>query len=242
MSSLDLIDSMGVDDSENLITQNGTEEEEEEALTALEVIKRLETAWINESKAPELLEPQIEVVECLLGQIKEIEASLEELEKGHFGIAIHKMELARIRFMIASYLRLRLQKIQKYVHYLSKKSDDYKNTMLTTEEATFLEKFKKNTDDLFKKLALDHIPQRSADFSKFGENSKFQLDRNIEAPNPNLNATVFVKANEDIRGVLIEDEADQGREEEMDMEKNSQHVLRYKSVSHLVQLGKVRLV
>lgn len=242
MSSLDLIDSREVDDSENLITPSATEDETEVALTAFEVIKRLETAWINESKAPELLAPQTDVVECLLEQIKDIEGNLEQLEKGHFGISIHKMELSRIRFMIASYLRLRLQKIQKHVHYLSKKSDDYINSMLTTEEATFLTNFKKNTDNLFKKLALDHIPARSADFSKFGENSKFQLDRNIEAPNPNLNATVFVKADEDIQGVLIEDEADQGREEEMDMEKNSQHVLRYKSVSHLVQLGKVRLV
>ena len=104
-----------------------------------------------------------------------------------------------------------------------------------------MEKFKKNTDDLFKKLALDHITGRSGDFSKFGENQQHR-NNDIVAPNPNLNARVFVKADEDIQGVLIEDEADQGREEELDLEKDSQLVLRYKSISHLVENGKVRLV
>ena len=141
--------------------------------------------------------------------------------------------------MIASYLRLRLQKIQRHVHFLSKRSDDELNARLTTEEATFLHSFKANTDKLFKKLALDHIPGRPGDFSQFG-----QISNNNEAPapNPNLDAAVFVKAEENIHGVFIEDEAGRGRDEEYDMEKNSQHVLRYKSVSHLVKDGKISLV
>jgi hypothetical protein len=106
---------------------------------------------------------------------------------------------------------------------------------LTTEEATFAQSYKNNLDTLFKKLALDHMPGKAADFSKFGDSS-------TEAPKPNLNAAVFVKADEDIQGVFIEDEAGRGRDEEYDMEKDSQHILRYKSVSHLVQSGAVRLI
>jgi len=245
MSSLDLIDSRAVNDSENLFSESANDDETEVELTAFEVIQKLQTAWINEHFSPELLEPQIEVVDCLLDQIKVTEENLEQLDRGHFGIAIHKMELSRVRFTIASYLRLRLQKIQKHVHYLSNRSDDEINARLTTEEATFLRNFKNNTDNLYKKLALNHIPGRSADISQFGENSRENSSRNMsneQAPNPNLNAAVFVKAEEEVRDVYIEDEAGKGRDEELDMEKDSQHVIHYRSVSHLVQSGKVKLV
>lgn len=237
-SSLDLLGSFATNDSENLITQSSSQEESELELTAFEVIQRLEKAWMNEHFAPELLEPQIEVVECLFEQIKTTEENLEQLDRGHFAIPIHKMELARVRFMIASYLRLRLQKIQHYVHFLSKRSDDEINSKLTTEEATYLRSYKANIDGLFKKLALDHMPGKASDFSRFGEVSSSQGD----PPKPNLNAAVFVKALENIQGVFIEDEAGRGRDEEYDMEKGSQHILRYKSISHLVQSGALKLI
>merc|ERR1719150_3144616 len=95
----------------------------------------------------------MEIVSCLLEQIKATEEACEQLDKSDISIPIRKMELARIRFMIASYMRLRLQKIQKNVHFLSKQSV-----------------------------------------------------------------------------------------EELDMEKDSQHILRYKSVSHLLKNGAVKMI
>ncbi len=238
-SSLDLINSHPTADSEDILASNGQSQDEEQIeLTANEVIQSLEKAWQNELFAPELLEPQIEVVNCLLDQIKQTEENLEQLDKGHFGIPLYKMELDRIRFLIASYLRLRLQKIQTHVHFLLKSGEDDISARLTPEEATFAKSFKGNMDGLFNTLALKHMPSKSADFSFFGENSRSKG----EAPKPNLNSAVFVKAVEDVYGVLIEDEAGRGRTEEYDMEKDSQHILRYKSVSHLVQSGALRLV
>merc|ERR1719411_1922090 len=113
---------------------------------------------MNELFAPELLQPQIEVVDCLLEQIKSAEENL--------------------------------QKIQTQVHFLSKRSDDEINAILTTEEATFLRSHKKNVDNLFNKLALDHIPARARNV-KFSEFSASSTNASNEAPKPNLNATVF---------------------------------------------------
>ena len=74
MSSLDLIDSRTINDSENLFSgETETQDDTELELTAHEVIQRLEQAWMNELFAPELLQPQIEVVDCLLDQIKSAE-------------------------------------------------------------------------------------------------------------------------------------------------------------------------
>ena len=48
---------------------DGVEEYEEE-LTAAEVLQKLEDAWLNEKHSPELLEPKMEIVECMLEQVK----------------------------------------------------------------------------------------------------------------------------------------------------------------------------
>ena len=55
MSSLDLINSRSINDSENLISQASSQDETEVELTAFEVIQRLQKAMINEHFSPELL-------------------------------------------------------------------------------------------------------------------------------------------------------------------------------------------
>ena len=49
------------------------EEQYEEELTAAEVLQKLEDAWLNEKHAPELLESKMEIVECMLDQVKTME-------------------------------------------------------------------------------------------------------------------------------------------------------------------------
>ena len=99
--------------------------QDQEELTTGEVLQRLQDAWINEKFAPDLLEHQNEVVECLLNQIAEIDQRIdsERLQRKkdqskNFGSALYKMEVARVRFVISSYLRIRLEKIQRFVFYL----------------------------------------------------------------------------------------------------------------------------
>ena len=94
-------------------------------MSTREVLNRLHDAWINEKFAPDLLEPQIEVVECLLEQIAHIEDKInnEKLQNGSnpknkFAAALYKMETGRIRFLVSSYLRIRLEKIQRFIFYI----------------------------------------------------------------------------------------------------------------------------
>ena len=103
---------------------NGTASQEEEELSTREVLQRLHDAWINEKFAPELLEHQTEVVHCLLEQIANIEENIatEKLQNGNnpknkFAASVYKMEVGRIRFVISSYLRARLEKIQRFIFY-----------------------------------------------------------------------------------------------------------------------------
>ena len=62
-------------DSSDIFQDTGPDggvEEYEEELTAAEVLQKLEDAWLNEKHSPELLEPKMEIVECMLEQVKSL--------------------------------------------------------------------------------------------------------------------------------------------------------------------------
>ena len=72
-------------------TENLNEEEViEEELTAAEVLQKMEEAWMNEKHAPELLESKIEIIECMLDQIKTMEENLSKLKKGDIRAPVHR--------------------------------------------------------------------------------------------------------------------------------------------------------
>ncbi|GFU02568.1 DNA replication complex GINS protein SLD5 [Nephila pilipes] len=88
--------------------------ETEEMTTAAEVIQKLQEVWVNEKLAPELLQYEGELVDCMLDQIQYMETSLQKIQKEDFRIVFHKMELDRIKYVLSSYLRIRLEKIEKF--------------------------------------------------------------------------------------------------------------------------------
>ncbi len=106
-----------------VVEEEGAEEEEEE-LTVGEVVQRLQTAWINEKFAPALLPHQTQVVECLIDQVsdswdalrhsmnptsllqtRQMEINLSSVSKTDFRVPLHRQELARVRYLLAAYLR-----------------------------------------------------------------------------------------------------------------------------------------
>lgn len=203
--------------------------EEEEEYTAEEVLAKLQEAWVNEKNSPELLQPKTEIVECMLEQIATMEQNLASLSKGDLRMCVHKMELSRIKFLIHSYLRTRLDKIQNNFHFYSKTDID-NPSRLSPEETDFLNKYKQTVENLFQSLCLRHLPG-SFDIDKTG----------IKPPHPNNQAAVFVQVEKDVAGLEIRDTAGQGREETLDLEAGEQHLLQYAAIAHLIESGTVTL-
>lgn len=128
---------------------------------------------------------------------------------------------------MTSYLRLRLSKIQSQIWTLD-------NELLSREEAAFAKSYKSNLEAHFKSLALQHMP---GDFGQLPKST-------AEAPLPagNAESAVFARAEQSVRGVLLEDAAMQDRDEEIEMEAGSQHILKYSAIEDLVREGAVRLI
>lgn len=60
----------------------------------------------------------------MLEQIQHMENNMSKLDKQDFRLLAHRMELERIRFIISSYLRLRLEKIELYTQYILKQESE----------------------------------------------------------------------------------------------------------------------
>eukprot|EP00092_Neocalanus_flemingeri_P008998 GFUD01009682.1.p1 GENE.GFUD01009682.1~~GFUD01009682.1.p1 ORF type:complete len:220 (+),score=67.38 GFUD01009682.1:37-696(+) len=205
-------------------------EEFEEELTAAEVLQKMEDSWLNEKHSPELLESKMEIVECMMEQVKTMEENLSRLKKEDMRIPVHRMELQRIKFMVNSYLRLRLQKIQSNIFHYTKTDND-NPSRLTQEEADFAMNYKDNLSEHFNSLALRHIPG-------VWESAKVTPT----PPAPNLSTAVFVTVREDVPGVDIKDDAGLGRDDTINLVKGSQHMVKYEAISHLVDEGSLQLI
>jgi len=92
----------------------------------------------NEKMAPELLPFQFSLVEKMLRLISSREQSIEQNRQGdvddRFYLNIYRMELERVKFIMKSYLRTRLAKIERHLVYIVEKD---RSELLSEAEKIF---------------------------------------------------------------------------------------------------------
>ncbi|EDW85082.1 uncharacterized protein Dwil_GK12801 [Drosophila willistoni] len=212
---------------------HAVEEEEEEddddmeQITAQKVLEILETAWINETNAPELLQHQSDMLELMISQVSHMEEQMRDLDKNDFRAVVHSMELERIRYIMASYLRCRLQKIETFTQYIinqdaAREPDDKR---LSPEEAKFAQELSQNVDEYFHKVATQYMPNQQ----------RGEAEQRIITPN--LMSHVFLKANVAVPAVIVGVD-----DEEVDLAPGSQHIIPYQLVADLIQTNKAQLI
>ncbi|GBP63238.1 DNA replication complex GINS protein SLD5 [Eumeta japonica] len=216
--------------SEENIEFDGSDEEEE--VTAEAVLKIIQTAWQNERLAPEILQHNSDMVDCMLRQMQHMEYNINKLPKTDLRYSVHKMEISRIKFIISNYLLTRITKIEKYC--ISVLNDEQHRmevgtNYLTPSEYKYAKDYLLNLENHMKNIVLNKMP---ANFQTFDKTKLLTL--------PNLHTHVFLKANETVNGVVAEGLTDQ--DEEIDLEEGSQHILQYKPIADLLKAGKVQLI
>lgn len=203
-------------------------------LTPAELIERLEQAWMNEKFAPELLESKCEIVECIMEQLDHMESNLRRAPKGDLKVSIHRMELERIRYVLSSYLRCRLTKIEKFFPHILEKEQarpEGQPSGLSLEELVFAKEYLANTEAYLRNVALKHMPPNL---------QKVDLLRAV--PKPDLDSYVFLRVKQRQENILVEPETDEQRDYVIDLEEGSQHLIRYKTIAPLVASGAVQLI
>ncbi|XP_013867552.1 DNA replication complex GINS protein SLD5 [Austrofundulus limnaeus] len=210
------------------------EEAEDDVLTPAKLISKLEEAWLNEKFSPELLENRSEMVECVMEQLTHMESNLQRVKAGDAMASVHRMEVDRIRFVLSSYLRSRLQKIEKFFpHVLEKEKSraDGQPSLLSPEEFAFAKEYYANTESYLKTVALKRMPANLQ-----------TVDMLKAVPEPCLDSFVFLRVKERQENIFVEPETDDQREYVVDLEEGSQHLMRYRTIAPLVSSGAVQLI
>ena len=124
--------------------------------------------------------------------------------------------------MVNSYLRIRLEKIQKNIFYYANQHEDNPGR-LTSKEYEFARDFHRNLLEHFDSLALRHIQ------------GGWQADKAITKPN--LASAVFVSVKDEVGEVEL---ATAG--ERADLARDCQYMLQYSAVSDLLEEDRVQLL
>lgn len=187
----------------------------------------MQTAWTNEKFAPDLLPHQTDIVDLMLDQIVHMEQNLSQLGRNDFRLIAHRMELARIKYIISSYLRSRLVKIEQFAAAIladeEKRSPDERR--LSAEERQFADAYVANVSGHFRHIALRHMPLN------------LQETEAAQVVRPNVREHVFLKAIVSVSSVVV------GRDdEEVDLVAGSRHIMPYNLAAELVLDGRVQLI
>ncbi|MGH0183838.1 UNVERIFIED_CONTAM: hypothetical protein FKN15_013091 [Acipenser sinensis] len=118
--------------ADSLVEMSDSEDESQEVMTPAELVTKLEE-----------------------------ELNLQRVKGVDLRAGVHRMETERIRYVLSSYLRSRLQKIEKYFpHILEKEKSRAEGdpSYLSPEEFAFAKEYLANTETYLKSVALKHMP------------------------------------------------------------------------------------
>ncbi|KAK1280172.1 hypothetical protein QJS04_geneDACA004595 [Acorus gramineus] len=213
---------------------DATWSEEDPSIGATTDVELLRRAWRNEKAGPEILQFQDALVQRAREQIQLLEGTVEEfMENGtdDLVISLYQMDLDRTLFLLRSYLRIRLLKIQKYaIHYSKTQLWD----RLSEEEQKFAKKCTDILEKHFEQSVLSRLPYGYQSILR----QSISSEEDDMVPEPQLDTFVFCKSKGAVGSFQLDDSGD----EIVDLVADDLYILRYKSIKGLVEGGRIDLV
>ena len=221
------------------------DDDDDDGAGYLEVIERnedvllMKRALTNEKVAPEILPFQERLVRDLKDQLDNQQAVIDETPTNPdeaFASGLYQMEIDRINFMLASYLRTRLFKIQK--HVLAILGDEELHSRLSLHEFKFAEKYLDVLRGHFVNRVLGELPEEYSSFTTQYEGDGDGAIVHDMMPTPDMDKFVFSNVQKDVGSEVVVDDA--GTERHV-LNQGNLFVARYKCVKGLVDDGSITL-
>ncbi|KAF8197050.1 hypothetical protein BJ912DRAFT_846644 [Pholiota molesta] len=206
--------------------------EDDAAETPLEQLTR---HWLNERFAPDLLPAQEALLTNLLDHLRRQSDAVQLLrgdpsssEEEHIRIMLVQTEVERVKFVVRSYVRTRLFKIERYARFITTNAEI--QTRLTAAERDHASRHAKLTDQHFYLSILQSLPEKQ---SHLDDTPLFVPPMVTE---PDKSRPVFVHALKRCPRVRLPDG------DTLDMEKGHMSLMPYSVVEQLVLRGEVELI
>eukprot|EP00730_Choanoeca_flexa_P001109 TRINITY_DN10483_c0_g1_i1.p1 TRINITY_DN10483_c0_g1~~TRINITY_DN10483_c0_g1_i1.p1 ORF type:complete len:225 (+),score=67.60 TRINITY_DN10483_c0_g1_i1:128-802(+) len=222
------------DFNDALLPATADDEDVSDGHDALQVLR---AAWVNEKCAPELLQFESDAVEKLNELVKQQEEQAKEgataSTDNKFQFNIYAMEIERVKYLLASYLRTRMWKIEEQARYLmtQRELDDVDNPyhQLAPTEQAYCQQYHALVQGHMETCFLGQL---SDNFAKVPEEAAAPAD---------LNTHVFCKFTEAMEKLNLADEED----EDLVISSiavDDVYILRYKAIQQLLKEGRVKLL
>lgn len=206
-------------------------------------------AWLDEKFSPTLLPFKDELVESVSERVKEqtehaAEARRDATVRGMFAAEL-ALDVDRVRFSLASYLRARMRKLEKFpVHFLLKDKDQ-NSPLLSAAESMYARGLATALSKLFEENVIDALPPNYNHFfyQAADEDGNYTGPYDM-VPTPadgrsELGLHVFYRVLEDLGDVQFEERSVDG----FPHEKGTHHFTQYgPKVEELLELGKIELI
>ncbi|KAF8433919.1 hypothetical protein L210DRAFT_3613993 [Boletus edulis BED1] len=206
--------------------------EEGEGETPLQQLIR---HWMNERHAPDVLPFAEDVLSGLLDHIRRQSETVQLLrsdpsssEEEHFRTMLAQTEVERVKFVVRSYLRTRLFKIEKFARYIMTNPEVQQR--LSENEVDHARRFAKLTDQHFYVSVLQGLPDNQ---QTLDDKTPFLPPMIAE---PDKSHAVFVHARQRCPPVRLLDGST------LTMQKGHVSLTPYSVVEQLVMRGEVELV
>ncbi|KAL2337973.1 hypothetical protein Fmac_012419 [Flemingia macrophylla] len=227
-----------------MASSSGMEEERDsmedyEALISTTDVELLKRAWRNEKAAPEILRFEFQLVSRLREQIELMEDTIHDKSTSSTDplfLSLFQMDFDRTLFLLRSYLRIRIQKIEKYMFHI-RKTDELWNR-LSKEEKEFTEVCIEDLKQHLEESVLSKLPATYQSILRQSVTS----EKDDMVPEPELDTFVLCRSKEYLTGIQLEDGPVDDRSKLFEMEPGVLHFICYKSIKALVESGKIDLL
>ncbi|PIA18614.1 GINS complex, Sld5 component [Coemansia reversa NRRL 1564] len=184
-------------------------------------------AWVNERNAPELLEYEGTTLENLM---ELVDFQNQRIQSQPAVIAnILKMDVDRVKYLVRSYLRTRLAKIEKYaLHYT--REPRYRDR-LSQSELDYAKGFVALEEKHMRRSFLDQLPPHLRALDETTTNGLEMV------PKPDVDSAVFCR----VRTTVGEFQFD-ASEDPILMKRTNIFITRYSIIRDLLEDGKVELI
>lgn len=191
---------------------------------------QLRRSWMNEMRSPELLPFETDAVENIIKALRPQWAliSAHQWSRDTYIRDLLVMEADRVSYVLKSYLRIRLGKIQKFArHYVSTRN------ILSGAELKFAQNLLAVTEQAFSSMFLRHLPPDDEYFQSLVASDDPGGDM---VRRPNLDAVVFVKVTDHIGSIRT------GPDETADLVKDHSYMIKYALVKDFLHENRLCLI